>query len=164
MSIATLITHGLDTSDASVAYLVLHGLGAFGSAPPVTTTGGHFLPTKKQYSQYKQRIIVQQRALEVREQQRLAQLRDIRRLIEEAINSPVPIENIAVKEPVSTRKNKALTAYDPALHGRLAFVEHELLEIGRQMAALQAEYRRQKDEDDIQVILELMNSGLGTLQ
>lgn len=151
MTIASITTFGFGAySTINLAVTLGYGSGAV----PVVAVDTHDYP-----DHWRKKLKRQQQAVAAREKEKRAQATDLRRLIEQAANPPVPFQNLPRHEKKAL---KAQQAHIPDWQGQLELIENEirLLVAEIQLQAMVANKRR--EEDDIQAILLALNASFQT--
>ena len=155
MSIATVITEGFG-SFGSISAIILDGYTA---GVATTTVDTHDLPFTK--DELKKLRAAEKRLAKRHEEKRLEALK-LRQQIDEArgIYAP-PDEPLADEPTLGEIKNEVTgTLYVdkmPELLAQLAQVSHQIEKIKSEHQAILKQYRRQKDERDMKVILHALS-------
>lgn len=145
----------------SVNAVITRGYGSFGSIPLVVLRGygqsSPVVPTVDTHdgAYYRKRLKKQQDIIEKRREEKLADAKNLRRLIEEAKNPPSFDEpNNETVEVESVKSQASSIDKTPELLNELAALEKQIKWLALEFDRLALEQRKMKDEEDIMIILE----------
>lgn len=152
MSASPIITLGYGSTFGLPALIITLGYG-LGSAPVIITGDTHDLP------RYKNLLKKRQQALEARQVEKLLQAEKLRQQIDAARGiSPTVNEDDTNTEETTINVEPIIVAdKTPQLLAELALVQQQIQMLETQSQIMAKEARRQKDEREIQIILDALN-------